>query len=296
MIRVQNLKKSYGDTVAVDDLSLDIEPGEAFGLLGPNGAGKSTTMHCLTGVMAADSGAIDIHGQGEPSAATVRKTIGVAPQELALYPELSGEENIAFFGSLYGLSGRKLNERVAWALDFAGLTDRKKEAIEKYSGGMKRRINIACALVHDPDTVVLDEPTVGVDPQSRNHIFESIEALRDLGKTIIYTTHYMEEATRLCNRVAIIDKGKIMALGPVPELIEKSGGTATVSIEFVDTPPNTIELPAPVEDGVMRFESASPMDEVNKLTRHGLQFSSLHIHKPDLESVFLNLTGRRLRD
>src|SRR6185436_6211292 len=186
--------------------------------------GKSTSVNLSVGLLAPDSGTVVIEGLGDPSNPEVRARIGVAPQSLALYDNLTAQENLNFFGEVYGLSKDKLKTRVAWCLDFVALTDRKDDRVGTYSGGMKRRLNLAAALVHDPDLLLLDEPTVGVDPQSRNKIFESIEALRDQGRTIIYTTHYMEEAERLCDRIAIVDAGKLLALGSLSELLAAHGG------------------------------------------------------------------------
>ena len=223
MLTLENVRKTYGALVAVDGLSLEVRRGEVFGLLGPNGAGKSTTISLCVGLIAPDSGRVAINGSGDPTDAAIRQAIGVAPQALALYDLLSGEENLRFFGEVYGLAGARLAERVASSLDFVGLTDRQRDRVGTYSGGMKRRLNLAAALVHDPQLILLDEPTVGVDPQSRHQIFENIRELKRLGRTVVYTTHYMEEAERLCDRVAIIDRGKLLALGPVAELVEAHG-------------------------------------------------------------------------
>jgi ABC-2 type transport system ATP-binding protein len=230
MLTFTNVRKSFGTTVAVDGLSLSVRQGEVLGLLGPNGAGKSTSVSLAVGLLTPDSGTVTIEGS-TPSDPAVRQRIGVAPQALAIYELLSGEENLRFFGQVYGLSGAALDRRVAWCLDFVGLTDRRKDWVGAYSGGMKRRLNLAAALLHDPALLLLDEPTVGVDPQSRNSIFESIEALQREGRTVIYTTHYMEEAARLCDRIAIVDHGKLLALGTVDDLIAQHGGEATVVVQ-----------------------------------------------------------------
>jgi ABC-2 type transport system ATP-binding protein len=221
---LERVRKAYGTTVAVDGLSLTVERGEVLGLLGPNGAGKSTTVNLAVGLLAPDAGSVRVGGKGDPTNPGVRRSIGVAPQALALYELLSGEENLRFFGEVYGVTGARLAERVAWSLEFVGLTDRRRDRAGTYSGGMKRRLNLAAALVHDPELILLDEPTVGVDPQSRHLIFENILALKRLGRTLIYTTHYMEEAQRLCDRVAIIDKGRLLALGSVQHLLDAHGG------------------------------------------------------------------------
>ena len=241
-IEVQGLRKAYGALVAVDGISFQVERGECFGLLGPNGAGKSTTINCVVGALRSDAGTIRVDGESDPTRPAVRLKIGVAPQPIALYDELTAQENLEFFGKLYGLGGDRLKERVEMALEFSGLTSRRKDRVATYSGGMQRRLNLVCGILHDPPVILLDEPTVGVDPQSRNLIFENIEALKRLGRTIVYTTHYMEEAQRLCDRVAIVDQGKILALDTVEALLRRHGG------------------------------------------------------HPDLEAVFLHLTGRTLRD
>jgi len=219
VLEIRGLDAAYGDVPVLSGVTLRVGAGEIVALLGPNGAGKSTTISLLVGALVPDSGEVRV-GDGDPADAATRLGIGVAPQSLALYDELSGDENLALFGRLYGLSGAKLAERVDWALAFAGLADRRRDRVKTYSGGMKRRLNMACALVHDPPVLLFDEPTVGVDPQSRNHIFEAIEQLKAGGRTILYTTHYMEEAERLCDRVAIVDHGHVIALGSPRELTE----------------------------------------------------------------------------
>jgi ABC-2 type transport system ATP-binding protein len=197
-LALRGLRKRFGKTVAVDGLSLSVRKGEILGLLGPNGAGKSTTVHMAVGLLSPDEGEVQVAGLGSPRQPEVRRQLGVAPQALALYEALSAEENLRFFGQIYGLSGRRLAERVDWALEFSALTERRRDAAGTFSGGMKRRLNLAAALVHDPRILLLDEPTVGVDPQSRNAILERIAELRQQGRTVVYTTHYMEEVTRLC--------------------------------------------------------------------------------------------------
>jgi ABC-2 type transport system ATP-binding protein len=282
-LSVRDLRKSYGATVAVDGVSFDVARGECFGLLGPNGAGKSTTINALVGALAPDSGEVRVDGDGDPARADVRRRIGVAPQSLALYDELTGDENLALFGRLHGLSGGKLSDGVGRALDVAGLTDRRGDRVKAYSGGMKRRLNMACALVHGPAVLLFDEPTVGVDPQSRNHIFEAIERLKSEGRTILYTTHYMEEAERLCDRIAIVDHGKVLAVDATKALIAAHGGTSVVEVEFEDAPPR-------------RIETDRPPEAVAELAKSGAKFTAIRVERPTLETVFLKLTGRRLRD
>jgi ABC-2 type transport system ATP-binding protein len=308
MITVTDLRKAYGSNVAVDGVSFDIKSAETFGLLGPNGAGKTTTMHILVGALKADGGCIEIAGTGDPTQAKARRTIGIAPQATSLYEDLTGTENVRFFGALYGLNGTALRERVTAALEFVGLLDRGKDLVSTYSGGMKRRLNIAAAVVADPQVILFDEPTVGVDPQSRNSIFDNIDELKRRGKTILYTTHYMEEAQRLCDRVAIMDHGRILALDNVDRLIEAHGGSSVVEVELAEDqtcPPEYVAslvngAPADSEPAdaprTLRIDTADSDAAVKRLIESGVRFTALRIKRPDLESVFLNLTGRRLRD
>ncbi|MCI0739863.1 MAG: ABC transporter ATP-binding protein [Gemmataceae bacterium] len=296
MIQVRDLRKAFGSLQAVAGVSFDVPQGETFGLLGPNGAGKTTAIHILTGVLQPDAGVIHINGEQDPTQPQVRRHIGLAPQALSLYEMLSAEENLSFFGKLYGLHGTRLRQRVDVALNLARLSERKHDRVGTYSGGMKRRLNLACALVHDPAVVFLDEPTVGVDPQSRNFLFETIEELARQGRTILYTTHYMEEAERLCKRVAIIDNGKILALDTVPNLVAQHGGVSAVEIELDELPGAAATLPGTLEGKVLRFTSDAPQEEPARLAQLGLKFSSFRVLKPNLERVFLNLTGKSLRD
>ena len=281
MLTLTNVRKSFGNTVAVDGLSLSVRKGELFGLLGPNGAGKSTSVSLAVGLLTPDSGTIVIDGLGNPADPTVRQRIGVAPQALSLYDLMSAQENLRFFGEVYGLSGAALAKRVAWCLEFVGLTDRKNDGVGTYSGGMKRRLNLAAALVHDPELLLLDEPTVGVDPQSRNKIFENVEALHAEARTVIYTTHYMEEAERLCERIAIVDAGKLLGLGTLAELLATHGGPATLVVTTNGTE--------------HRVPTADPLAELNRLAAQA-PIDAFQMERPTLEQVFLHLTGRSLRD
>jgi ABC-2 type transport system ATP-binding protein len=281
MLRLTDVRFRYGKQVAVDGLSLEIAPGEVFGLLGPNGAGKSTTVALAVGLLEPDQGRVTVAGEGSPLVAGTRAKIGVAPQSLALYEDLSGDENLRFFGALQGLRGTRLAERVRWALDFVGLAPRARDRAATYSGGMKRRLNLAIAVLHDPPLLLLDEPTVGVDPQSRHAIFENILALKREGRALLYTTHYMEEAQRLCDRVGILDQGRLLALDTVPALVAAHGGRSALVFE---------------EKGAeRRIETDDPVAELARLgerVRHG----RFRLEQPDLEAVFLHLTGRHLRD
>jgi ABC-2 type transport system ATP-binding protein len=226
----------------------------------------------------------------------VRQHLGLAPQALAIYDDLSAQENLAFFGQLYGMRGGKLSERVDWALSLAGLTDRRKHLAKTFSGGMKRRLNLACALVHDPPVLLLDEPTAGVDLQSRNHIFDCIESLRNEGRTVLYTTHYMEEAERLCDRVAIMDRGKILALDTVPNLISAHGGESILEVELAHALAETVSGFSAVDEGKLLIATRAPHTELARLAAAGGEVAGLALQRPSLESVFLTLTGRSLRD
>ena len=296
MIRIENLQKKYGQTVAVASIDLEIARGETFGLLGPNGAGKTSTIHMLAGLIRPDAGRIVIVGHDEPADHRTRKCFGVAPQELSLYTELSGEENLRFFGSLYGLKRQELATRVSWALEFAGLIDKKNEKVDGYSGGMKRRLNLACALIHAPMILFLDEPAIGVDPASRHFIFECIEKMQQNGTTVLYTTHYMEEAQRLCQRVAIMDKGRILAVDTVAGLIASHGGLSVVEVELDGPPPSSVALPGQLSGNSLRIETDRPLETVARIGELGIKFRRLQVEQADLETVFLNLTGRRLLD
>ena len=294
-IRVDGLRKSYGNLTAVDGVSFEVREGETFGLLGPNGAGKTTTISMIVGSLRPDAGSILLAGQADPTRPSVRLLAGVAPQALALYSELTAEENLQFFGRLYGLSGERLRERVEWALAFSGLADRRKDRVNRYSGGMQRRLNLVCGLLHDPPVVLLDEPTVGVDPQSRNLIFENIDALKLQRRTIVYTTHYMEEAERLCDRVAIMDHGKILALDTVNALLSEHGGLPTVEIEFADRPTALEGLGGSWEKGRWRVQTEQPVQVLERASVAG-PLANVSIRRANLEAVFLHLTGRSLRD
>jgi ABC-2 type transport system ATP-binding protein len=280
-LRLIDLRKSYGTRKAVDGLSLTVGRGEIFGLLGPNGAGKSTTVALAVGLLVPDSGSVDVLGAGSPANPEVRRRIGVAPQALALYDALTGEENLRFFGAIHGLSGTELDRRVDEALALVVLSDRRKDRAGGYSGGMKRRLNLAAALLHRPELLLLDEPTAGVDPQSRNAIFESVLALRKSGTTVVYTTHYMEEAERLCDRVAIVDAGRVLALDSVPKLLETHAGEPTLVVG--------------VDGEELRIRATDPLSELNRIAKERA-VSRFNVERGNLESVFLHLTGRSLRD
>ncbi|MBL8991524.1 MAG: ABC transporter ATP-binding protein [Phycisphaerae bacterium] len=285
MLHMRDVRKAFGRTVAVDGLSLRVHPGEVFGLLGPNGAGKTTTISMAIGLVRPDAGTVELEGHGPPTDGKVRRMIGVAPQSLALYDQLTAEENLAFFGRLYDLKGRGLADRVQAVLGAVGLSPRRRDRVGGFSGGMKRRMNLAVAMLHDPPMLLLDEPTAGVDPQSRNNILELVRDLRAQGRTVVYTTHYMEEAQRLCDRVAVMDQGRLLALGTVHELVEQHGGRSVVSLERGDR--------------VEHVQTDDPLREISRALAAdapGPAISGVRIERPSLESVFLTLTGRSLRD
>jgi len=305
----QDLHKAYGDVKAVDGISLRVARGEVFGLLGPNGAGKTTAISMLTGLFPPDSGSVTVDGLDlKAHTNEVKAKLGLVPQELALYPTLSARQNLNFFGRIYGLKGKELRGRVDEVLHMIGLADRADDAIEDYSGGMKRRVNIGAGLLHKPQMLFLDEPTVGVDPQSRNAIFESVEALNRAGMSVIYTTHYMEEAQRLCHRVAIVDEGRIIALDTPTALIRSLGGGVVMLGVAEGAPEELTERIAQVPavksatrgDGQLKIETQrlqeglmGTLDITNQLD---VRITSLEILEPNLESVFLHLTGKKLRE
>jgi ABC-2 type transport system ATP-binding protein len=304
----QDLRKSFGDHEAVKGLSLQVARGEVFGLLGPNGAGKTTTISMLTALLEPSGGTITIDGLDlKTHTQEVKSKLGLVPQEMALYMTLSSRQNLMFFGRIYGLKGKLLHQRVDEVLQMVGLTDRADEAVSKYSGGMKRRVNIAAGLLHRPEILFLDEPTVGVDPQSRNAIFENVESLNRAGMTVIYTTHYMEEAQRLCHRVAIVDEGRLIALDTPSGLIRSLGGGVVMLGVAEGTPEELTErisaIPAVKSttrsDGQIKIETRrlqealmGALDLTNQLDT---RITSLEILEPNLESVFLHLTGKKLR-
>lgn len=305
MIELKNVNKSFKTIMALSDVSLEILKGEFFGLLGPNGAGKSTTMNLLIGYLSADSGNILINGEEVNSAKLgFRKDIGFVPQSIALYNELSALENLRIFGSLYELQQNDLEEEINDYLYAVGLYERRKEEVKNFSGGMKRRLNLITALLHKPKVLLCDEPTVGVDPQSRNAIFDFLEKLNSEGLTIVYTTHYMEEAERLCNRVAIIDSGKIIALGTPDELLQMLPVREHIYItknETTKSSVNVIKLFGEIIDSAERYELRLNKDAklssfFSSLENANINVQNVTIQKPTLEELFLNLTGKRLRD
>jgi ABC-2 type transport system ATP-binding protein len=304
-----SLVKSFGDLTAVDGVSFTIAPGETFGLLGPNGAGKTTSISMIAGLLTPDAGSVTVAGEEIRTNSTKgRGAIGLVPQALAIYPDLTGEENLLFFGRLYGLRTKVLERRVGEVLGIIGLTDRKDDQAKEYSGGMQRRLNIGVGLLHDPRLLILDEPTVGVDPQSRNAILESVEQLSREGMAVLYTTHYMEEAERLCDRVAIIDEGQIQAEGTRRELVSMVGEKDRVSIYATGDLDGVAEallaIPGVTEASssdhrldVLATEASSILPALlGGVTEAGGSITGVEVVEPNLEAVFLHLTGKALRD
>jgi ABC-2 type transport system ATP-binding protein len=305
MLTLENITKRYGALTALDGVSLQIEPGECFGLLGPNGAGKSTLMSLVAGLRAADTGRLTLDGQPLDAAhPAVRLQLGLVPQHIALYQELSPDQNLNIFGQLYGLRGALLRERVEEALVAVQLVDRRKDQVKNFSGGMQRRLNLAAALLHRPKVLLCDEPTVGIDPQSRNAIFEYLERLNGEGLTIIYSTHYMEEATRLCSRIGVIDHGKILALGTLEQLLTRLPFEEEIRFPADEaTGPLATALAAHGElvslDGIHRFRPRADykLSEFYANTEaRGLPGRLFTSQRPTLEALFLHLTGRTIRE
>ncbi|HWB88622.1 MAG TPA: ABC transporter ATP-binding protein [Acidimicrobiia bacterium] len=309
VLAADSLTKTFGDLKAVDDVSVVIEEGETFGLLGPNGAGKTTTISMIAGLLAPDSGTVSVAGEMVTTGSTRgRAAIGLVPQELAIYPDLTGAENLMFFGRLQGMTGTRLEEAVAEVLSVIGLADRKDDRTSEYSGGMKRRLNIGIGLLHRPRLLILDEPTVGVDPQSRNAILESVESLSREGIAVLYTTHYMEEAERLCDRVAIIDEGKVQAEGTRRELVSLVGekdrvaisgsGDLSAAAEAVRSVPGVSGASASDHRIEILADDASTIlpDLLARVASAGGTITSVEMVEPNLEAVFLHLTGKALRD
>ena len=309
VLACQGLEKRFGDRLAVDGVGFEIRAGETYGLLGPNGAGKTTTISMICGLLTRDGGEVVVEGRAiDPGTTSAKAAIGYVPQDLAIYPDLTAQENLAFFGGLYGLRGRPLRDRVAELLEVIGLTDRARDRTEQFSGGMKRRLNIAIGLLHRPRLLVLDEPTVGVDPQSRNAILASVQALGEEGMAILYTTHYMEEADRLCHRVGIIDEGRIRAEGTRRELVALVGHRDRVSLNAtgeLHAAADAARALAGVHEATLReggldllvTDARSRLPGLlQAISSDDVTIRSVEVIEPDLEAVFLHLTGKALRD
>lgn len=308
-LEVKNLVKSYGSFIAVNDLSFSINEGDIFGFLGPNGAGKSTTMSMICGILKPDRGSIEILGKDLfKERMSITKNIGFVPQNIALYENYTAYENLKFFGKLYELRGKKLFESIDKALEFTSLLDVKDKRVEKFSGGMLRRLNIACAIIHSPKIIIMDEPTVGIDPQSRNHILESVKKLNQKGVTIIYTTHYMEEVESICNNIAIMDCGKIIASGTCQDLKEKVSSDKILSIKVENHSTINKDIfqgilgvkDVVIDENSIKIKSDKDLynlDEIIKILKEkGIKILDIKFEIVDLETVFLTLTGKKLRD
>ena len=307
MIEVKGLSKIYGSFQAVNNVNFVAKAGEIFGLLGPNGAGKSTTINCISGLISPTDGSVLINGHNiTTDSVKAKQSLGLVPQELALYEDLSAYENLVFWGSAYGLSGNQLQERIQQVLNEVGLETRQKDAVNQFSGGMKRRLNFACAVLHKPAALLLDEPTVGIDPQSREHLMQAILKLKEQGTAVIYTTHYMEEAERLCDNLAIIDKGEIIATGTVDALRSQLGERDLITFQGQFQNPESSELESLGAEILEQSENeirllindapknlSSVMKSIE--SQHG-KISNVNLAQANLESLFIKLTGRALRD
>ena len=310
IVRVDGLVKRFGDMTAVDGVSLSIAEGSIFGLLGPNGAGKTTTISMISCLLAPDEGDVVVDGHSvRTQSAAVRRVLGVVPQEIALYPTLTAAENLRFWGRMYGLSGKALSDAIEYGLKMAGLEEQAKQRIETFSGGMKRRINIAAGILHRPRVLLMDEPTVGIDPQSRNHILDTVRELNREGMTVLYTSHYMEEVEALCDSIASVDHGRVIAQGSLEELRALVGDEDRISIELGGEACDEALAAVRAVPGVTRAELAEATLEVMTpdagpvlgaaiaaITGAGASVRSVEVVEPNLESVFLHLTGRALRD
>lgn len=308
---LKQLTKTYGDFAAVDKLSLTIKEGEIFGLLGANGAGKSTTIHMIASLIPITKGEVEVLGKDiAKNRRFAKSNIGIVPQDIAIYEDMTAYENVSFFAGLYGLRGALLKSRTEEALAFVGLSDKHRSFPKDFSGGMKRRLNIACAIAHRPKLIIMDEPTVGIDPQSRNYILESVRKLNAMGSTIIYTSHYMEEVEELCTRIAIIDHGKIIAEGTNAQLKSIITDQKTIGIEVRSMEGLNLEelrqiagvrsVEADEERRELKISSDAEVNNLNRIIKQllldGMEIRSVEERQPSLETVFLTLTGRSLRD
>ncbi len=308
IVEVKNLLKRYKDVLAIDNISFTLDQGEILGLLGPNGAGKTSTVNVMIGLTPTEQGVVKIFGKNlKQYELEIKKEIGIVPQDIAIFEDLTAYENLCYFGKLYGLKGTLLKERVEEVLEFSGLLDKKKEYPKKFSNGMKRRLNIACALIHHPKLIIMDEPTVGIDPQSRNHILQGVRLLKERGSTIIYISHYMEEVEEICTRIMIMDHGRIIAQGTKEELKALVTNEEKVIIELAGpnyTILDNLKKLAGVKDAyvdgtllmVHSEKSSRNLSKIIAVVNANSEIVSLNVTGPNLETVFLNLTGRTLRD
>ncbi|MBN2411643.1 ABC transporter ATP-binding protein [candidate division KSB1 bacterium] len=308
MLKVENLSKSFNGKLAVDHISFQVEKGEIFGFLGPNGAGKSTTINMICSLLKPDSGLIFIDGiETSSTRPQLRKKLGVVPQDVALYYEISAEENLRFWGELYGMKGSQLGKRIKELLLFFGLDERARDKVKNYSGGMRRRLNLAAGIIHQPELLLLDEPTVGIDPQARHHILDAVKQIAKDGTTILYTTHYMDEAENLCDRLAIIDHGRILTSGSQESITKIVGENRFLKVSGQFTAENAERLPGDIKELTLislqdkEVVYSLPMkygtgEFIENLNKSGFIIENLSIKEPSLDSVFIKLTGRELRD
>ncbi|WP_339294481.1 ABC transporter ATP-binding protein [Paenibacillus sp. FSL W7-1279] len=305
---MNHIIKRYGHQLVLDHVHLEIRQGEILGLLGPNGAGKTTLIHALSGLIGIDSGSIELFGERlSGPMLEVKRKIGLVTQDITVFEDLTAQENLAFFGGIYGLRGAELRRQITETLQFVGLTDQAHKRPSKFSGGMKRRLNIACSIIHRPRLLIMDEPTVGIDPQSRNHILESVRELQKRGTTILYTTHYMEEVQSLASRVVIMDQGHVIAQGTIDELVKNIHHEEKIKLEVVELTEDLIDNIKQL-DGVKHVvlngtqiqiisrAGAGNLDRILSLAKSAGGVLSIHAEKPTLEDVFLTLTGKQLRD
>lgn len=309
IIEIKQLVKKYKNHEVVKGIDLDIKEGEIFGLLGPNGAGKTTTISMIVGILKVTSGSIKIFGKDiNKNSSEIKKNIGCVPQELAFFESMNAYDNVTYWGRMYGLSGKELKKAVQETLEHTGLWDRRKDKASNFSGGMKRRLNIACAIVHKPKILFMDEPTVGVDPQSRNSVLESIKELNKNGTTVVYTSHYMEEVQSICDRVAIMDFGTIIALGTIDELVANTVKDECVEVEIANLDEKICDDIKSMngvkccerEDNILNIHVdpnvLSAINFLETLITKKLTIKAINVEKPNLEAVFLSLTGKKLRD
>lgn len=308
MLKTINLTKSYGSLLAVDRISIDVREGEIFGLLGPNGAGKTTTINMICALVKPDSGAIELDGQDmNRTGEGIRRHLGVVPQEVALYEDLNAVENLTFWGTLYGMKKKHVRKRIEELLEITGLTDRARERVRTYSGGMKRRLNMAVGMIHRPKLLLLDEPTVGIDPQARHNMLDTVKTVAQEGATILYTTHYMDEAEMLCDRLAIMDHGRILAMGTQNEIKQIVGENRLLRVVgrfdkiTAETLPEKLKNLSLISISQDEAVYSLPLKQgtgefLETLIKSGFEIDNLSINEPSLDSVFIKLTGRELRD
>lgn len=308
IVEIKDVVKRYGDYIAVDNMSMTVAEGEILGLLGPNGAGKTTLINSIIGITEISSGEIKIFDQVmSQNNYYVKKNIGVVPQNLAIYNEFKAFENVEYFGRLYGLKGKELRENVRQALDFTGLWEKKEDYPKKFSGGMQRRLNIACSIVHKPKLIIMDEPTVGIDPQSRNHILDSVKRLNEMGSTVIYTSHYMEEIETLCSRVVIMDNGRLIAQGTIEDLKEYVRNEQVIDIvlnNYSYSITQAVKAVYGVKECIVAenkmkviLEKTSSLARIiSAVADNGGVITKINMEDASLEDVFLTLTGKKLRD